>query len=126
VALLESELIDPVTVSDDKNEVDDEVGAWPSATVVSLEEVAGEIGVTELTLSEVTVGGSLASELPMEDKASVLGVTELKLVLEALAVVLVISATPTELAVGEAEIEEGGALSAEETVLEAGCGASAP
>ena len=50
--------------------------------------------MTELTLSEVTVGGPLASELPMEDKACVLGVTELKLVLEALAAVLVISATP--------------------------------
>jgi len=50
--------------------------------------------VTELTLSEVAVGGPLASELPMEDKACVLGVTELKLVLEALAAVLVISATP--------------------------------
>lgn len=40
VALLESELRDAVTVSDDKSEVDDEVGAWSSATVVPLEEVA--------------------------------------------------------------------------------------
>lgn len=124
--LLESELIDAVTVSDDKSEVDDEVGAWPSATLVPLEEVAWEVGVTELILSEVAVGGLFASVLPMEDKACVLGVTELKLVLEALAAVLVISATPTELAVGEAGIGEGGALSAEEIVLEAGCGVSAP
>lgn len=82
--------------------------------------------MTELALSEAAVGGPLASELPMEDKASVLGVAELKLMPEALAAVLVLSATPTELAVGEADVEEGGALSAEETVFEAGCGASAP
>ena len=82
--------------------------------------------MTELTLSEVAVGGPLASELPIEDKACVLGVTELKLVLEELAAVLVISATPTELAVEEPEISEGGALSAEEIALEAGCGVSAP
>ena len=82
--------------------------------------------MTELTLGEVAVGGPLASELPIDDKASVLGVAELKLVLEPLAVVLVISATPTELAVEESKIEEGGALSAEEIVLEAGGGFSAP
>ena len=126
MALLESELIDPVTVSDDKNEVDDEVGAWPSATVVSLEEVDGEIGVTELTLSEFAVGGPLASELPMEDKACVLGVTELRLVLGALTAVLVMSATPTELAAGEDEIGEDATLSAAEVVLEDRCGGSAP
>lgn len=74
----------------------------------------------------VAVGGPLASELPIVDKASVLGVTELKLVVEALATVLVISATPTELAVGEIETEEGGALSTDEIVLEAGRGVSAP
>jgi len=76
--------------------------------------------VTELTSVEVAVGGPLASELPMEDKACVLGVTELKLVLEALAAVLVMSATPTELAAGEVGIEEGDAPSAAEVVLEAG------
>lgn len=80
----------------------------------------------ELTLGEVAVDGPLASELPMEDKASVLGVAELRLVLEPLEAVLVISATPTELAVGEAEVVEDGASSAEEIVLEAGCGVSAP
>lgn len=82
--------------------------------------------MAELKSTGVAVGGPLASELTMEDKAAVLGVAELKLVPEALAAVLVISATPTELAVGEAEIEEGGALSAEDTVLEVGCGPSAP
>ena len=40
MVLLESELVDAVTVSDDKSEVGDEVEAWPSATVVPLEEVA--------------------------------------------------------------------------------------
>ena len=69
--------------------------------------------MAELKSTGVAVGGPLASELPMEDKASVLGVAELKLVPEALTAVLVISATPTELAVGEAEIEESGVLSAE-------------
>ena len=84
--------------------------------------------MTEVELGEVAVAvsGPLASELPIEDKASVLGVTELKLVVEALATVLVMSAMPTELAVGEVEIEEGGALSTDEIVLEAGRGASAP
>ena len=82
--------------------------------------------MAELKSTGVAVGGPLASELPMEDKASVLGVAELKLVPEALAAVLVISTTPTELAVGEAEIKESGALRAEETVLEVVCGASAP
>jgi hypothetical protein len=77
--------------------------------------------VTEVKLSEVAVGGPLASELPMEDKACVLGVTELKLVLEALAAVLVISATPTELAAGEDVT-----LSAAEVVLGVRCGGSAP
>jgi hypothetical protein len=57
----------------------------------------------------------------MEDKACVLGVTELKLVLEALAAVLVISATPTELAAGEDVT-----LSAAEVVLGVRCGGSAP
>jgi hypothetical protein len=75
--------------------------------------------VTELKLGEVAVGGPLASELPMEDKACVLGVTELRLVLEALAAVLVMSATPTELAAVEVEIEEGVALSTAGIVLEA-------
>lgn len=74
----------------------------------------------------VAVGGPLASELPIVDKASVLGATELKLVVEALATVLVTSATLTELAVGKVEIEEGGALRTDEIVLEAGRGASAP
>ena len=69
--------------------------------------------MAELKSTGVAVGGPLASELPMEDKASVLGVAELKLVPEALTAVLVISATPTELAVGEAEIEESGVLSVE-------------
>jgi hypothetical protein len=76
--------------------------------------------VTELKSVEVAVGGPLASELPMEDKACVLGVTELKLVPEAPAAVLVMSATPTELAAGEVGIEEGDAPSAAEVVLEAG------
>ena len=46
------------------------------------------MGVTEVELGEmaVAVGGPLASELPIEDKASVLGVTELRLVVEAEAV----------------------------------------
>lgn len=86
--------------------------------------------MTEVELGEVAVavGGPLASELPIEDKASVLGVTELRLVVEAEAVaaVLVMSATPTEFAVGEAESEEAGALSTDEIVLEAGRGISAP
>lgn len=86
------------------------------------------MGVTEVELSEVAVavGGPFASELPIEDKASVLGVTELKLVVEAGAAVLVISATPTELAAGEPETEEGGVPSTDEIVLEAGRGFSAP
>ena len=46
-----------------------------------------------------------------------LGVTELKMVLEGLAAVLVMSATPTELAVGEVEVEEGDALSVAMAVL---------
>lgn len=79
-----------------------------------------------MELGEVAVGGPLASELPMEDKACVLGVTELRLVSEALAAVLVMSATPTELAAGEDEIEEDVTLRAAGVVLEARCGASAP
>jgi len=47
----------------------------------------------------------------------VLGVTELKLVLEGLAEARVMSATPTELAVGEVEVEEGDALSVAMAVL---------
>ena len=125
-ALLECEVVCEATVSDDENEVDDEAGAWPFAKEVPLEEGASELGVTEPKLGEVAVGGPLANELPMEDKACVLGVTELKLVLEALAAVLVISATPMELAAGELEVEEDVALSTGESAIEAECGGSAP
>ena len=79
-----------------------------------------------MKLGAVAVGGPLASELPMEDKACVLGVTELRLVLEALTAVLVMSATPTELAAGENEGGEDATLSAAEVVLEDRCEGSAP
>jgi hypothetical protein len=98
VALLESALDCAVTASDDDSKADDEVGDWPFAREVPLEEGGWEVDVTELKPGEVAVGGPLASELPREDNACVLGVTELRLVSEALAVVLVMSATPTELA----------------------------
>jgi hypothetical protein len=77
-----------------------------------------ELGVTELELSVVVVGGPFASELPMEVKASVLGVTELRLVLETLGELLVMSATSTELAVGEVETTERGVLSTDGLALE--------
>jgi hypothetical protein len=48
----------------------------------------------------------------------VLGVTELKLVLETLGELLVMSATSTELAVGEVETTERGVLSTDELALE--------
>jgi hypothetical protein len=81
-------------------------------------DIVGELGVTELELSVVAVGGPFASELPMEDKASVLGVTELKLVLETLGELLVMSATSTELAVGEVETAERGVLITDGLALE--------
>jgi hypothetical protein len=85
---------------------------------VLIGDIVGELGVTELELSVVAVGGPFASELPMEDKASVLGVTELKLVLETLGELLVMSATSTELAVGEVETTERGVLSTDGLALE--------
>jgi hypothetical protein len=85
---------------------------------VLIGDIVGELGVTELELSVVAVGGPFASELPMEDKASVLGVTELKLVLETLGELLVMSATSTELAVGEVETAERGVLITDGLALE--------
>jgi hypothetical protein len=85
---------------------------------VLIGDIVGELSVTELELSVVAVGGPFASELPMEDKASVLGVTELKLVLETLGELLVMSATSTELAVGEVETTERGVLITDGLALE--------
>ena len=116
MAVLEFEAVEKVTVSDVEYELDDELVAWPSTKVVPLEESICETGVTELEF-EVTVAGPLASELPMEDSACVLGVAELKLTLGTLAEVLVTSATPTELAVGTSDVEEGRVLDAGETAL---------
>jgi len=126
VALLVSEPVSTVTTSDVKAELDDDDGAWPFAKVVSFEVDACETGVMELKLSEVTVAGPLASELPMEVNACVLGVAELKLALEGLAVVLVMSATPTELAVGAVEIEGASVPDTSRSVLEPRCGVASP
>ena len=58
----------------------------------------------------------MASELPMEDNACVLGVAELKLALDTLAAMLVMSATPTVPAVGASDVEEDSVLDAGEIV----------
>lgn len=115
------ELVGTITVSDVDCEFRDEVGAWPFARVVPIEESACELGVTELEVAVVAVGGPLASELPIEDNASVLGVAELKLVLETLAELLVMSATSTELAVGEVETVEGSVSDTEGLAPEPAC-----
>jgi hypothetical protein len=118
VELSELDTLGTATVSDVNWELDDEAVVWPFAKVVLIGDIVGELSVTELELSVVAVGGPFASELPMEDKASVLGVTELKLVLETLGELLVMSATSTELAVGEVETTERGVLSTDELALE--------
>jgi hypothetical protein len=87
-----------------------------------MEERVCELGATELELSVVAVGGPFASELPMEDKASVLGVTELRPVLETVGELLVMSATSTELAVCEVETVESGLLDMEGLTLESAYG----
>jgi hypothetical protein len=122
VALLVFEAVGTVTVSEVGNEL---IGTCPSAKVVPLEESVCKTSVTELEF-EVTVAGPFASELPMEDNACVLGVAELMLALEALAEVLVMSATPTELAVGTSDIDEASVLDAGETVPEPTYGVASP
>jgi hypothetical protein len=125
VALLEPEAVDTVTEADVEIELEDEAVAWPSAKLEPLEDSVCKTGVTELEFV-VTVAGPLASELPMEDNACVLGVAELKLVLDTLAAVLVMSATPTELAVGASDVEEGSGFDVGKIVLGPAYGVASP
>jgi hypothetical protein len=119
VELAELETLGTVTVLDVSCELDGEAVAWPSAKV---EERVCELGATELELSVMAVGGPFASELPMEDNASVLGVTELRLALVTLEELLVMSATSMELAVCEVETVESGLLDMEGLALESAYG----
>lgn len=126
VAPPELEPVDTITVSEVECKLRDGVGAWPFAKVVLIEERSWELGVTELEVRVVAVGGPLASELPIEDNACVLGVAELRLALDTLAELLVISATPTELAVAGFETVEGSVSDEEGPALEVGCEYSLP
>lgn len=71
-----------------------------------MEESVCELGVAELASGVVPVRVPPASELSVDGSACVLEVTELELAMEALAEVLVMSATPKELADDLLEAED--------------------